>query len=93
MESTSLLYYVSQNCNLTQVGGVLGSKGYGIALKKRTQSHCFVAKASNNFLQDLDGLTKYRDVFLITGKKEGLNFCEQDGGTTEEATAGEVRRR
>ncbi len=35
VESTSLEYQVVQNCNLTQVGGVLGSKGYGIALKKR----------------------------------------------------------
>ena len=34
MESTSLEYEVQQNCNLTQIGGVLGSKGYGIALEK-----------------------------------------------------------
>ncbi|KAK6011285.1 Ligand-gated ion channel, partial [Ostertagia ostertagi] len=34
MESTSLEFEVSQNCNLTQIGGVLGSKGYGIALQK-----------------------------------------------------------
>ncbi|KAI6203785.1 Glutamate receptor ionotropic, kainate 2 [Aphelenchoides besseyi] len=31
MESTSLEYETQQNCNLTQIGGVLGSKGYGIA--------------------------------------------------------------
>ncbi|VDK75863.1 unnamed protein product, partial [Cylicostephanus goldi] len=36
MESTSLEFEVSQNCNLTQIGGVLGSKGYGIALQKRS---------------------------------------------------------
>ncbi|VDN58936.1 unnamed protein product [Dracunculus medinensis] len=36
MESTSLEYEVQQNCNLTQIGGVLGSKGYSIALQKRT---------------------------------------------------------
>jgi hypothetical protein len=35
MESSSLEYEVQQNCNLTQIGGVLGSKGYGIALQKR----------------------------------------------------------
>jgi glutamate receptor, ionotropic, invertebrate len=34
MESSSLEYEVQQNCNLTQIGGVLGSKGYGIALQK-----------------------------------------------------------
>jgi hypothetical protein len=41
MESSSLEYEVQQNCNLTQIGGVLGSKGYGIALQK---------SAPNNFL-------------------------------------------
>ncbi|GMT27406.1 hypothetical protein PFISCL1PPCAC_18703, partial [Pristionchus fissidentatus] len=37
MESTSLEYEVQQNCNLTQIGGVLGSKGYGIALKRGSE--------------------------------------------------------
>ena len=37
MESTSLEYEVQQNCNLTQIGGVLGSKGYGIALQKNSE--------------------------------------------------------
>ncbi|CAB3398042.1 unnamed protein product [Caenorhabditis bovis] len=37
MESTSLEYEVQQNCNLTQIGGVLGSKGYGIALAKKSE--------------------------------------------------------
>lgn len=31
MESTQLDYIVQRNCNLTQVGGLLDSKGYGIA--------------------------------------------------------------
>lgn len=31
MESTMLDYIVQRNCNLTQVGGLLDSKGYGIA--------------------------------------------------------------
>lgn len=37
MESSSLEYEVQQNCNLTQIGGVLGSKGYGIALQKDSE--------------------------------------------------------
>lgn len=31
MESTMLDYMVQRNCNLTQVGGLLDSKGYGVA--------------------------------------------------------------
>lgn len=31
MESTMLDYKVQRNCNLTQIGGLLDSKGYGIA--------------------------------------------------------------
>lgn len=31
MESTMLDYMVQRDCNLTQVGGLLDSKGYGIA--------------------------------------------------------------
>uniref|UniRef100_A0A8D8RHD6 Glutamate receptor 1 n=1 Tax=Cacopsylla melanoneura TaxID=428564 RepID=A0A8D8RHD6_9HEMI len=32
MESTSIEYVVERNCDLTQVGGLLDSKGYGIAM-------------------------------------------------------------
>lgn len=31
MESTMLDYAVQRNCNLTQINGLLDSKGYGIA--------------------------------------------------------------
>ncbi|CAN7982503.1 unnamed protein product [Ixodes pacificus] len=32
MESTTIEYVVERNCQLTQVGGLLDSKGYGIAM-------------------------------------------------------------
>lgn len=32
MESSQIQYFTQQNCNLTQVGGQLDSKGFGIAL-------------------------------------------------------------
>lgn len=32
MESLSLEYIIERNCNLTQIGGLLDSKGYGIAM-------------------------------------------------------------
>jgi hypothetical protein len=34
MESTMLDYMVQKECNLTQIGGLLDSKGYGIATSK-----------------------------------------------------------
>lgn len=30
MESTSIEYITQRNCNLTQVGGLIDSKGYGV---------------------------------------------------------------
>jgi len=32
MESTSIEYVIERTCELTQVGGLLDSKGYGIAM-------------------------------------------------------------
>ena len=34
MESTMIDYNVQKNCNLTQIGGLLDSKGYGIAAQR-----------------------------------------------------------
>lgn len=34
MESTSIEYIQQRKCNVTQVGGLLDSKGYGIAMRK-----------------------------------------------------------
>lgn len=34
MEATTIEYNTERECNLTQVGGLLDSKGYGIAVRK-----------------------------------------------------------
>lgn len=34
MESTSIEYVIERNCELTQFGGMLDSKGYGIAMRQ-----------------------------------------------------------
>lgn len=34
MEATSIEYNIERECNLTQVGGLLDNKGYGIAVRK-----------------------------------------------------------
>ncbi|KAL4709753.1 hypothetical protein ACJJTC_005556 [Scirpophaga incertulas] len=36
MESTSIEYTIERNCEVTKVGGLLDSKGYGIAMKKNS---------------------------------------------------------
>ena len=39
MESTSIEYVIERNCELTQVGGLLDSKGYGIAMPPSKHFH------------------------------------------------------
>lgn len=34
MESATIEYTIERNCNLTQIGGLLDSKGYGVATRK-----------------------------------------------------------
>ena len=34
MESSSIEYVIERNCEVTQIGGLLDDKGYGIAMKK-----------------------------------------------------------
>lgn len=34
MESTSIEYMAERNCEIAQIGGLLDSKGYGIAMRK-----------------------------------------------------------
>lgn len=39
MESTSIEYVIERNCELTQVGSMLDSKGYGIAMPPSKQTN------------------------------------------------------
>lgn len=41
MESTSIEYVIERNCDLTQVGGLLDSKGYGIAMPPSKTKNSF----------------------------------------------------
>lgn len=38
MESSSIKYITERYCNVTQIGGLLDAKGYGIAMKKCKRS-------------------------------------------------------
>lgn len=37
MESTSIEFFVERKCDLTQIGGMMDSKGYGIAMRQGTR--------------------------------------------------------
>lgn len=45
MESTSIDYEVQRDCELTQIGGLLDHKGYGIALRKRSPFRAPLSKS------------------------------------------------
>lgn len=72
MESTSLEYETQQNCNLTQIGGVLGSKGYGIALKKSKYFGCLKMLHSFYVLQNPTGQIAFHDRFYFIKNEELL---------------------
>lgn len=44
MESTSIEYVIERNCELTQIGGMLDSKGYGIAMRQSKSTFCNLNK-------------------------------------------------
>lgn len=61
MESTTLDYFVHRNCNLTQIGGLLDSKYYGIATPMGNEFLSRRILILNSFyLQVLRGVTRYR---------------------------------
>lgn len=47
MESSSIEYLIERNCDVTQVGGLLDEKGYGIAMRK-CKCFCFPYFSINN---------------------------------------------
>lgn len=60
MESTSLDYMIQRDCELTQIGGLLDHKGYGIALRKRSPFRAPLSKSivELNEAGDLQDLKK-----------------------------------
>ena len=46
MEAAAIEYHVERKCDLTQIGGLLDSKGYGIALPPSKIRQCLEANRS-----------------------------------------------
>ena len=82
MESTSIEYQVERNCKLTQVGGLLDSKSYGVALPQGSRLRSLVSSA----------IIKLREEGFIAKLKKKWWQEERGGGdcAQEEAVAGGV---
>lgn len=60
MESTTIEYVVERNCDLTQVGGMLDSKGYGIAMPP-SESACRYGHLTMS-VSDIVSLQRYLEL-------------------------------
>nr|WHU27577.1 NMDA receptor 3 [Matsumurasca onukii] len=82
MESTSIGYEVQRKCELTQVGGLLDSKGYGIAMRKNSW---YRSTLSTSIVQ-MQEKGKLRLLYDKWWKeKRGGGACHDDDGGGEAA--------
>ncbi|XP_013190560.2 glutamate receptor ionotropic, kainate 2-like [Amyelois transitella] len=82
MESTSIEYMVERNCDVAQVGGLLDSKGYGIAMKKNS-SYRQPMSESILQLQEEGKLTRMKDKWWK--EKRGGGACADDDAGSGDA--------
>ena len=83
MESTSLEYQIERNCELTQVGGLLDSKSYGVALARNSRLRAPVSSAIIR-LQESGEIGKLKSKWWR--EERGGGACDK-----EEKSAGGVR--
>ncbi|XP_017890631.2 glutamate receptor ionotropic, kainate 2-like [Ceratina calcarata] len=77
MESSSIEYIVERYCNVTQIGGLLDAKGYGIAMKKHSSyRHAFNAAVLK--LQQSGQITELKNKWWK--QKRGGGTCQEEGG-------------
>lgn len=62
MESTSISYEAQRKCELSQVGGLLDSKGYGIAMRKSEFLKLCSWADSDILARMLDGLDRSKNI-------------------------------
>lgn len=53
MESTSIEYISQRNCNLTQIGGLIDSKGYGVGtpIGKKNDTESAISQSSSESIK------------------------------------------
>ncbi|XP_076751091.1 glutamate receptor ionotropic, kainate 2 isoform X2 [Xylocopa sonorina] len=77
MESSSIEYITERYCNVTQIGGLLDAKGYGIAMKKNSIYRHALNTAVLR-LQQSGLLTELKKKWWT--QKRGGGKCREDGG-------------
>ncbi|XP_032677546.1 glutamate receptor ionotropic, kainate 2-like isoform X2 [Odontomachus brunneus] len=79
MESSSIEYITERYCNVTQVGGLLDEKGYGIAMKKYSPYRTALNKAVLQ-LSESGIITELKKRWWT--QKRGGGKCREAGGTS-----------
>ncbi|XP_045498949.1 glutamate receptor ionotropic, kainate 2-like [Colias croceus] len=82
MESTSIEYMVERNCDVAQVGGLLDSKGYGIAMKKNSPYRQPMSESILQ-LQEQGKITRMKDKWWK--EKRGGGACADDDAGSGDA--------
>ncbi|CAK9800338.1 Glutamate receptor ionotropic, kainate 2 [Anthophora plagiata] len=77
MESSSIEYITERYCNVTQIGGLLDAKGYGIAMKKFSPYRHALNTAVLK-LQQSGLITELKKKWWT--QKRGGGRCREDGG-------------
>ncbi|XP_028050144.1 glutamate receptor ionotropic, kainate 2 isoform X2 [Monomorium pharaonis] len=82
MESSSIEYIKQRQCNVTQIGGLLDAKGYGIAMRKDAPYRKDLSKAILK-LQENGKLGELQNIWWK--QKRGGNKCDEPVQVTVEA--------
>ncbi|XP_022115207.2 glutamate receptor ionotropic, kainate 2 [Pieris rapae] len=82
MESTSIEYMVERNCDVAQVGGLLDSKGYGIAMKKNSPYRQPMSESILQ-MQEQGTITRMKDKWWK--EKRGGGACSDDDASSGDA--------
>ncbi|KRY38169.1 Glutamate receptor ionotropic, kainate 3 [Trichinella spiralis] len=76
MESSMLEFYVERDCDLTQIGGLLDSKGYGIGFRKGSPYREAISQTIL-YLQEKTVITELKDKWW---KRRGGGKCDSADG-------------
>ncbi|XP_011251852.2 glutamate receptor ionotropic, kainate 2 isoform X1 [Camponotus floridanus] len=79
MESSSIEYTIERECNMTQIGGLLDEKGYGIAIKKFSPYRHYLNTAILQ-LSESGIITELKKKWWT--QKRGGGKCRENGGSS-----------